>query len=142
QSRLRARFCQITDSSDTERLAVSGRSLALAGALAADVRAPAQELLDLALVRVGLLGAAHHRSEAQLLAKLQGGLPRRVAVVEPGRLEEPVVDPASESKLVQDLVGDPEAEPAQRAGGQPRAPRGKNRKRPFAEQPRDLRQGQ
>src|SRR5215207_289726 len=60
--------------SQTERLLVL--------ALAPHVRAPAQELLDLLLVRVGGLGAAHDGVQPQVLAELEHGLARRVLVAE------------------------------------------------------------
>ena len=60
----------------------------VAGALAPHVRAPAQELLDLALVAIALLAgaAAQDRLQAQVLAELEHGLARGVAVAEAGRL--------------------------------------------------------
>ena len=50
-----------------QRLAVGGHAAPVTGVLATHVRAPAQELLDLALVGVLLLGAAHHLRQAHVL---------------------------------------------------------------------------
>src|SRR5215210_6315702 len=50
------------------------------------MRAPAQEVLHLALVPVRLLCAADHGVEAQVLAQLLDRLPARVLVAEAGRL--------------------------------------------------------
>ena len=74
------------------------------------VRAPAQELLDLALVAVGLGRPRQHRAEAQVLAELEDRLARGVAVGEAGGLELAVVEAAAEAELVEHLLGDAEAE--------------------------------
>src|SRR3954447_15451425 len=50
-----------------QRLAVGGHAAPLTRVLATHVRAPAQKLLDLALVGVLLLGAAHHLCQAHVL---------------------------------------------------------------------------
>src|SRR5436305_1458676 len=66
----------------------------LAVARVAHVRAPAQEVLDLALVAVRLGGAAHDRVQALVLGELHHRLAGRVAVAEADRLELAVVDRA------------------------------------------------
>src|SRR5215208_1346899 len=73
--------------SDTERLVVGGHTAALTRLLTAHVRAPAQELLDLALVGVLLVGAPHHRRQPQMLGELDHGLPCRIAIGEARCLE-------------------------------------------------------
>src|SRR5439155_20365487 len=95
----------------------------LPGTLAPHVGAPAQELLDLALVGVRALDAPHHRSEPQVLAQLEHGLAGRVPVAESGGLEQAVVDSAPEAKLVVDLFVDTVAEPTTLARAQARTPR-------------------
>src|SRR5207248_6533566 len=72
------------------------RPLALL-ALAPHIRAPAQELLDLALVAIGLADAGQDRLQAQVLAVLLDRLARRVAVEEARGLEAAVVDTAPEA---------------------------------------------
>src|SRR4051794_24759246 len=74
------------------------RALALL-AVAAHVWAPAQELLDLALVAVRLPDAGKDGLQAQMLAELLDGLARRVAVAEAGCLEAAVVPGAPQPKL-------------------------------------------
>src|SRR5215216_3521653 len=64
------------------------------------VRAPAEEVLHLALVAVRLLRAPHDRVQPQVLAQLLDGLAARVLVVEAGRLVAPVVHPAAEAHLL------------------------------------------
>src|SRR6478609_7070152 len=82
--------------SDPQGLAIRGYAPALAGVLAANVRAPAKELLHLALVGVGVLRPPHHGREPLMLRQLQHGLAGRVAVAKAGRLVEAVVDPPPE----------------------------------------------
>src|SRR5918999_4436529 len=80
---------------DPERLLVVG----LRG-LAPHVRAPAQELLDLALVGVRAVVAAEDRVEPEVLPELDRGLSRRIAVVESRRLVLAIVESPAEAKLV------------------------------------------
>src|SRR4051794_3745578 len=68
------------------------------------VRAPAQELLDLALVAIGLLDAGHHRAEAKVLAEPQNGLARGEGVTESRCLQLAIVEAAAEAHLVQHLL--------------------------------------
>src|SRR5215208_7755771 len=74
QARLRLARVRSRTVSDTERIVVGGHTAALTRLLTAHVRAPAQELLDLALVGVLLVGAPHHRRQPQMLGELDHGL--------------------------------------------------------------------
>src|SRR5204863_4752216 len=77
------------EGSDPQRLPIGGDAATLAGMLAPHVGAPAEELLHLALIGVGPLGAVHDRREPLVLGQLLHRLARRVAVAEAGGLEQP-----------------------------------------------------
>src|SRR5919109_2351351 len=102
--------------SDPHRLPIGVDPTAPTEALAPNVRAPSKELLDLALIPVGLVGAAPYRCEPHVLGQLEHRLPGGVVVAEARCLEEAVVHPASEPQLVEDLVGGPGAEPSHPPG--------------------------
>src|SRR5688572_958351 len=84
-------------------------ALRLPAALRADARAVAQEVLDLALVAVGLLIHLLEGLAAQRLGHPHGGLAGRVAQPVAGGLELAVVQAAAEAQVLDDLVGDVEA---------------------------------
>ena len=110
--------------------------------VAAHGRAPAQELLHLALVAVAGLVAGPQAAHAQVLGERLHGLARRGSEPVSGGLQEPVVDPAPEAQLLQHLGRDPQARAARDGGGHARAPRRQDRREPLAEQRRDLREHQ
>src|SRR5204863_9220529 len=89
---------RIGNRSEAERLAIRRHPAAPARLVTLHVGAPAQELLDLALVRVGVFDPSHDRCEPEVLAELQNRLAARVAVTEAGGLEQSVVEPAAEAK--------------------------------------------
>ena len=82
-------------------------------------RAVAQELLDLALVAVGLAAAPREdRREALVLAQALHRLARRVAVAVAGRLEPAVVEPRPKRSWRSTSAGMRSPSAAQRARGQ------------------------
>src|SRR4051812_48100318 len=114
-------------SSDPEWVRVGRHPVALA--LAPHVRAPAQELLDVALVAIGVLPGprAQDRREAQMLAEPDHGLARGEAVAKAGCLEEAVVDPTPEAQKVLELDRDAQPEPPQRSEDEPEPDRREDR---------------
>ena len=100
--------------------------------------APAQELLDLALVLVALALALAQPAHALVLGEGLDGLARRRAEVVAGRLEPPVVEPAAVAELLEHLGREPEPGAAQDRGGQARAPGREHRRERLAEQRADL----
>ena len=100
--------------------------------------APAQELLDLALVLVALALALPQSADALVLGEGLDGLARRRAEVVSGRLEPPVVEPAAVAELLEHLRREPEPGAAQDRGGQARAPGREHRRERLAEQRADL----
>src|SRR5829696_938354 len=113
---------------------------ALARALAADVRAVAEELLDLALVAIWRTAAAAQLAHAQVLREPRDGLPRRVAQREARGLELAVVQAAAVAQLLGHLLPDPHAGHAQGGRGQARPPRRQDRRERAPEQARHLRE--
>src|SRR3954447_8800597 len=114
-------------------------SLALHRALPAHVRAPAQELLDLAFVTVRLPLIAPQRAHAHGLRMLEDGLAAREAEVVAGALELAVIQPAPVAQLVEDLGRQADAREPQRRRAQRRAPGRYDGHQRAAEQRRDLR---
>src|SRR3954451_8168657 len=97
--------------------------------------APAQELLDLALVDVALLAALEERRGALMLAQLGQGLAGGVAVLVTRRLELAVVEPAAVAELAEHLGRDPHAERTQDSVGHRVRPPGRDdRQRAAVEQ--------
>ena len=90
--------------SDPQGVAVGLDAGPGAGTIALHMWAPAQELLDSSLVRVAVVHPAHDGIEPKMLAQAGYRLPRSVAVLESGRLEAAVVEPAPETHQVEHLA--------------------------------------
>ena len=102
------------------------------------VGTPAQEVLDLPLIAVGLLRAAEDGVQAHVLGERDDRLARRVLVDEPGGLELAVVEPAAEAELAEHLGRDAQAEPAKGGRRESGAPGRQERGPLLAEQVDDL----
>src|SRR5436190_1843932 len=106
------------------------------------MRTPPQEILDIPLVLIRLPHRAKDRVEPHVLAQLDDGFPRGVAIDEAGGLELAVVEAAAEAELAEHLRRDVDAEPAQHAGGDAGAPWREHRHVRLAEQAGHFAQGE
>src|SRR5207244_11444725 len=109
---------------------------------ASNAGAPAQEVLDLLLVVIGLGAFPQHLAQPQMLRKGEHGLARRVAEAETSALELAIVERPSVPQLTLHLGRQLDADPAERGGREAGTDRRQDRKRSLAEQTDYLGEGQ